>query len=111
MGAPEPLGNADATRRPCRRCRGEGRAPGPPILTPNLVIAARPRNRDPELPAATVEHALTAAMPAEGARYDLVVALPDPENVPALCSVALEFARHEHRVFWLSPAGDAGRAY
>jgi hypothetical protein len=83
----------------------------PPILTPNLVIAARPRNRDPELPAATVEHALTAAMPAEGARYDLVVALPDPENVPALCSVALEFARHEHRVFWLSPVADAGRAY
>ena len=101
----------DQADRPCRGCGGERRSAGPPLLAPDLVIAAHQRNRDPQLPAPTVEHALGAAMPADRARYDLVIAPPDPETAPAVRSIAAEFARHEHRVFWLDAAGDPARSY
>lgn len=97
----------DAASRPCRRCGGE-RSPGPTLLTPELLIAARDRPGDPELPAATVTHTLAAAMPSGFARYDLVI-VPDAEIVAAAQSIAVEFARHEHRVFWLEQGpGDDG---
>lgn len=80
------------------------------MLSDDLVIAARSRAREPELPAATVERALTGSLPAHAARYDLVVLPPGAEGLADAVSLAVEFARHEHRVFWLEPA-DGSAAY
>ena len=75
-----------------------------PLLTPDLVIVARERAREPELPEATVEIALRATLPTKQAGYDLVVvAPPDPETSKRLWSLMVEFAKREHRVFWLKP--------
>ena len=99
----------ERSERRCRGCRGNA-APRPPILGPEVVIAARDRGREPELPAATVELALAGAMPPARARYDLVV-VPEPGTVDALGPLAVEFARHDHRVFWLERRGDAATRY
>lgn len=98
-------------RKGCRGCR-EGRQQQPPMLSPDLVIVARDRNRDPELPAATAERALSGALPGRFARYDLVVLPPaDGAAVTIARGLALEFARHDHRVFWLEPEGAPGAVY
>ncbi|HEU0115909.1 MAG TPA: glycosyltransferase family 2 protein, partial [Thermomicrobiales bacterium] len=76
-----------------------------PLLTADLVIAARERAREPELPQATVDVALAASLPATAATYDLVMfAPPDVETARRAWMVAVEFARREHRVFWIKPA-------
>ena len=115
LGQPQPRSSTppveEHAERHCRDCGRERGPKSPPLLRPDLVIAARERNRDPELPAETVEQALTAQMPTTAARYDLVVMPPDPETAPALRSIAAEFARHDHRVFWLEATGEAERAY
>jgi GT2 family glycosyltransferase len=96
--APEPP-------RGCRKCR-EGSAPaGPPVLVDDLVIAARQRAREPELPQATVEHAIAATMPDMAARYDLIVLPAASGDLPEARSLAVEFARHAHRVFWFHSPG------
>ncbi|MFM9105948.1 MAG: glycosyltransferase family 2 protein [Chloroflexota bacterium] len=93
--------------RRCRRCGQGSPAPaGPPVLTPDLVIAARQRAREPELPQATVEHALAASMPDMAARYDLIVLASPGPNAATCRSLAVEFARHAHRVFWLHHPGE-----
>ncbi|HEU5430832.1 MAG TPA: hypothetical protein VFU81_04165, partial [Thermomicrobiales bacterium] len=75
-----------------------------PLLTADLVIAARERAREPELPQATVEIALAASLPNAAAAYDLVMfAPPDVEAARRAWMVAVEFARREHRVFWIKP--------
>ncbi|HET7092341.1 MAG TPA: hypothetical protein VFI22_02660, partial [Thermomicrobiales bacterium] len=76
-----------------------------PLLTDGLVIAARERAREPELPQSTVDIALAASLPAAAAAYDLVMfAPPDVETARRAWMVAVEFARREHRVFWITPA-------
>ncbi len=71
-----------------------------PLLSDDLVIVARQRAGDPELPAATVEAALTATRAPALALYD-VIELPGP---PAATRLATELARHGHRVFSLVAA-------
>ncbi|MGI9253503.1 MAG: hypothetical protein ACR2J8_07145, partial [Thermomicrobiales bacterium] len=75
------------------------------MLGDDLVIVARQRAREPELPEATVNHALAAIMPSMAARYDLIVLPPSPEHAAEAASLAVEFARHAHRVFWLHQSG------
>ena len=77
--------------------------PAPPLLRDDLLIAARQRNREPELPAATVEAALAAPIPSEVARYDLIRLPGDGADAARLLG---EFARRGHRVFWLERAGE-----
>ncbi|MCC6312614.1 MAG: glycosyltransferase family 2 protein [Thermomicrobiales bacterium] len=81
------------------------------MLVDDLTIAVRDRAREPELPAATIEHALHAALPERFARYALVMLPPKtPESATTARALAVEFARHEHPVFWLEPEGEAGPA-
>lgn len=104
--SPEIVGDE---RRHCRSCRGApGPPPAPPILHDALVIAARARAREPELPAETVSHALNGSMPRETARYDLIL-LPG-EQGPSETSdmIGIEFARRGHRVFCLRSTDDSG---
>jgi GT2 family glycosyltransferase len=78
-------------------------------LSDELVIAARDRAREPELPAATVERALATPIRPRPAPYDVVI-LSDAEADPERDGrVAAEFARHEHRVFHLGDHDGAGR--
>jgi GT2 family glycosyltransferase len=69
------------------------------LLTDDLVIAARDRAREPELPAETEARALATPVEPRLARYDVV--LIDEGSWPAgtAARLAAEFARHEHRVF------------
>lgn len=76
-------------------------------LRDDLVIVARQRAGDPELPAATVEAALAGAIAPRPALYD-VIELPGPPPGDAE-RIALELARHGHRVFSLGAGtGDVG---
>jgi GT2 family glycosyltransferase len=73
----------------------------PPLLTTDLVIAARERPREPELPEATLARAMATPISPRLARYDVVILdgfVADPE--PAT-RIGVEFAKHEHRVFCL----------
>lgn len=99
MDAPPATGQKSSRRR-CRGCGSAAPRPAP-LLSPDLVIAARDRNREPELPAETVERALAGGLPSSFARYDLLIAPPSAETVGEARALAVEFARHEHRVFWL----------
>jgi GT2 family glycosyltransferase len=79
-----------------------------PLLTDDLVIAATDRQREPELPAATVREALVAPLPTEVARYDLIL-LPAEEragDADWASALAAGFARAGHRVFRLVSGAD-----
>lgn len=70
-----------------------------PLLTGDLVIAARDRAREPELPAATEERARTTSVTSRLARYDLLILAGSGPILERETRIAAEFARHEHRVF------------
>ena len=70
----------------------------PPLLTDDLVIAARDRAREPELPEATLERALSTPISPRLARYDVII-VSDAPGDDRETRIAAEFARHEHRVF------------
>src|SRR5215208_1957304 len=69
-----------------------------PLLTDDLVIAARDRAREPELPEATLARALGTSISPRLARYDVIVVSNSLDDERAT-RIAAEFARHEHRVF------------
>ena len=73
-------------------------APGP-LLYDNLVIAARDRAREPELPAETERHVLATPVMSKLASYDVIVLGAGLEDRERESRVASEFARHEQRVF------------
>lgn len=73
-------------------------APGP-LLYDNLVIAARDRAREPELPAATEQHVLATPIASRLATYDVIVLGAGLEARERESRVASEFARHDQRVF------------
>jgi GT2 family glycosyltransferase len=83
----------------CNCGRRRNARPAAPLLTDDLVIAARARAREPELPEATVAHALATPVASRPARYDVII-LPDavgnPEND---ARIAAEFAKRAHRVY------------
>jgi len=85
-----------------------------PLLTDDLVIAAAERRGEPALPEATVEAALTLALPTETARFDLIRLPAPPARVPddaleeRTRRLLAEFARRGHRVFWFSPVPREG---
>jgi GT2 family glycosyltransferase len=86
---------------PHRGCNCGRRRSAPavtPLLTHDLVIAARDRAREPELPEATVERALSTPISPRLARYDVIIVSDAPGDDRAT-RIATEFARHEHRVF------------
>ena len=99
---------ADDVPHPGCNCgRRRAAPPPPPLLVPELVIAARDRAREPELPAATVERALSTPLFPRLARYDVVVLSPSGVSPEADRRLMAEFARHEHRVFVLRGAAPA----
>jgi GT2 family glycosyltransferase len=65
-----------------------------PLLTHDLVIAARDRAREPELPEATLERALSTPVSPRLARYDVIIVSDAPGDDRAT-RIATEFARHE----------------
>ena len=73
-------------------------APGP-LLFDNLVIAARDRAREPELPAATEQHVLATPINSRLATYDVIVLGAGLEARERESRIASEFARHDQRVF------------
>jgi GT2 family glycosyltransferase len=86
---------------PRRNCNCGRRRSAPavtPLLTDDLVIAARDRAREPELPEATLERALSTPISPHLARYDVIIVSDGPGDDRAT-RIAAEFARHEHRVF------------
>src|SRR5215217_9211651 len=103
LSAP-PTESADLpANEPHRGCNCGRRRSAPevtPLLTDDLVIAARDRAREPELPEATVERALSTPISPRLARYDVIIASDSAADERAT-RIAAEFARHEHRVFHL----------
>ena len=101
LSAP-PIESADLpANEPHRGCNCGRRRSAPevtPLLTDDLVIAARDRAREPELPEATVERALSTPISPRLARYDLII-VSDLPGDDRETRIAAEFARHEHRVF------------
>ncbi len=72
--AEEPSLLLDAADEPHPGCNCGRRRKLPtiaPLLTDDLVIASRARAREPELPEATVAHALATPISARPARYDV----------------------------------------
>jgi GT2 family glycosyltransferase len=99
--APEqPQSAASDEPHPGCNC-GRRRASSPPakLLTPDLVIAARDRAREPELPATTESRALATPITPRLARYDLIIVCDGAVEEVRAIRLAAEFARHEHRVF------------
>lgn len=96
-----------ADKRPHKGCNcgRKGTAP-PPLLTDDLVIAARDRAREPELPAATEARARSTPVVPRLARYDLIILDDGAGDREDYARIAAEFARHEHRVFHLGPNVD-----
>ena len=93
-------------------CNCGRRRPAPPpatLLRGDLVIAARDRNREPELPAETVAHALATPVAPRLARYDVIIVASPAGETTHETRLAAEFARHEHRVFLLGDGPAAGR--
>src|SRR4051812_5225146 len=90
---------------------GRGRAtPAPlPLLTSDLVIAARDRPREPELPEATVERALATPISPRPARYDVIILDGFSEDPEVSTRIAVEYAKHEHRVFHLGDQSSSDR--
>jgi GT2 family glycosyltransferase len=89
---------ANAPHRGCNCGRRRSAPVVTPLLTDDLVIAARDRAREPELPEATVERALSTPISPRLARYDLIIVSDSPGD-DRETRIAAEFARHEHRVF------------
>jgi GT2 family glycosyltransferase len=79
-----------------------------PLFTRDLVIAARDRAREPELPEATLARALSTPIAPRLAQYDVIIVSSGSGDVERDARIAAEFARHEHRVFHLGnhPIGD-----
>ena len=77
-----------------------------PLLTDDLVIAARDRPREPELPAETEARALSTPITPKLARYDVIILSGEPAPGDRETRMAAEFARHEHRVFHLGAHKD-----
>jgi GT2 family glycosyltransferase len=75
------------------------------LLTPDLVITARDRAREPELPQATVDHALSTPISPRLARYDVIIVSDGSGGEDREARIAAEFARHEHRVYHLGDHG------
>jgi GT2 family glycosyltransferase len=90
----------DTLRRGCN-CGRRGTPSETPLLTSDLIIAARDRAREPELPESTLARALSTPMLPRPARYDLIVMSNSLGDEEREARIAAEFARHEHRVFHL----------
>ena len=91
---------ADDAAHPGCNCGRRAAAPVEPLLQPDLVIAARDRAREPELPEATVARALAAPITPHLAKYDVIVLSGNGDSEYEERLIA-EFARHEHRVIVL----------
>jgi GT2 family glycosyltransferase len=94
--SPAPSEVDDSPHPGCNCGRRRAAPPPTPLLTPDLVIAARDRAREPELPAATEARALATPVNSRLARYDVIILGDEHDRSIRL---AAEFARHEHRVF------------
>jgi GT2 family glycosyltransferase len=68
-------------------------------LYDSLVIAARDRAREPELPGETERHVLATPITPKLASYDVIVLGAGLEAREQESRVASEFARHDQRVF------------
>jgi GT2 family glycosyltransferase len=97
----------DTLHRGCN-CGRRGTPSETPLLTSDLIIAARDRAREPELPESTLERALSTPMSPRLARYDVIVMSSGLENEEREARMAAEFARHEHRVFHLGARSIGG---
>src|SRR5262245_15472805 len=102
-GSPASLADAaestpDAPRSGCNCGRRRSTRRTEPLLTDDLVIAARDRAREPELPEATLARALATPITPKLGRYDVIILSGGPENMPREERLAAEFTRHEHRV-------------
>jgi GT2 family glycosyltransferase len=89
---------ANETHRGCNCGRRRSAPAVSPLLTDDLVIAARDRAREPELPEATLERALSTPISPRLARYEVII-VSDPPGDDRERRIAAEFARHGHRVF------------
>ncbi len=87
----------------CNCGRRKAAPPARPLFSDDLVIAARDRAREPELPAATEAHVLATPIAPRLARYDVVI-LSLGASQERESRIAAEFARHEHRVFLVGGA-------
>jgi GT2 family glycosyltransferase len=83
----------------CTCGRRKPKAQPGPLLYDSLVIAARDRAREPELPAETERHVLATPVVPKLANYDVIVLGAGLEARERESRVASEFARHEQRVF------------
>ncbi len=92
---------SDKLDRSCNCGRRSATPATTPLLTDDLVIAARDRAREPELPEATVARALSTPISPRLARYDVIIVSDESGDEARDARVAAEFARHEHRVFHL----------
>jgi GT2 family glycosyltransferase len=90
----------DELHRGCN-CRGAGSRQKTLLLTPDLVITARDRAREPELPQATLAHALSTPISPRLASYDVIIVSDGLGDTDRDARIAAEFARHEHRVYHL----------
>lgn len=93
----------------CNCGRRRNARPATPLLSDDLVIASRARAREPELPEATVAHALATPVASRPARYDVLIlpgAAGTSENDER---IAAEFARREHRVFQFESSPHSAR--
>jgi GT2 family glycosyltransferase len=100
---------SDKPDRGCNCGRRLATRAATPLLTDDLVIAARDRAREPELPEATVARALSTPMSPRLARYDVIIVSDGLGNDERDARIAAEFARHEHRVFHLGDPPGGGR--
>src|SRR5215218_662440 len=102
-GTPLPVQSTDsaedATHAGCICGRRRAAPIAAPLLTDDLVIAARDRAREPELPEATLARALSTPISPRLALYDVIVVSSGSANEERDARIATEFARHEHRVF------------
>lgn len=83
----------------CSCGRRKPKAQPGPLLYDTLVIAARDRAREPELPADTERHILATPVTPMLATYDVIVLGAGLEARERESRVAAEFARHDQRVF------------
>ena len=87
---------------PHRGCNCGRRRSAPavtPLLTHDLVIAARDRAREPELPEATLERALSTPISPRLARYDVIIVSDLRRTMIGQRASRPNSREHEHRVF------------